>query len=106
MSRAEDQALNHASRRDVLKAAAALTVAFWLPRGAGATRPEAAGAAGSALEPNAFVRIGADDTVTVFAKHLEMGQGVYTGLATIVAEELDADWKNVRVEGAPADAKR
>ena len=52
------------------------------------------------------MRIGADDTVTVFAKHLEMGQGVYTGLATIVAEELDADWRKIRVEGAPADAKR
>src|SRR6185369_7935971 len=77
-----------------------------LPRGAGATRPEAEGAAGSALEPNAFVRIGADSSVTVMAKHLEMGQGVYTGLATIVAEELDADWKSIRVEGAPADAKR
>src|SRR5688572_4292063 len=106
MSAAENDTLNHASRRDVLKAAAVLTVAFWLPRGAGATRQGAEGAAGSALEPNAFVRIGADDTVTVFAKHLEMGQGVYTGLATIVAEELDADWKSIRVEGAPADAKR
>ena len=106
MSAAENDTLNHASRRDVLKAAAALTVAFWLPRGAGATPQGAEGAAGSALEPNAFVRIGADDTVTVLAKHLEMGQGVYTGLATIVAEELDADWKNIRVEGAPADAKR
>ena len=52
MSAAENDTLNHASRRDVLKAAAALTVAFWLPRGAGATRPEAEGAAGSALEPN------------------------------------------------------
>lgn len=106
MSAAQNDTLNYASRRDVLKAAAVLTVAFWLPRGAGATRQGAEGAAGTALEPNAFVRIGADDTVTVLAKHLEMGQGVYTGLATIVAEELDADWKNIRVEGAPADAKR
>ena len=42
--------------------------------------------------------------MTVLSKHLEMGQGVYTGLATIVAEELDADWSQIRVEGAPADA--
>ena len=58
------------------------------------------------FSPNAFLRIGRDDTVTVIAKHLEMGQGSYTGLATLVAEELDADWAQVRVEGAPADAKR
>jgi isoquinoline 1-oxidoreductase beta subunit len=56
--------------------------------------------------PNAFVRVGEDGEVTVIAKHLEMGQGTYTGLATIVAEELDADWKQVRVEAAPADASR
>ncbi len=42
----------------------------------------------------------------MISKHLEMGQGTYTGLATMLAEELDADWKQVRVEGAPADAKR
>ena len=52
------------------------------------------------------MRIGSDDTVTVIAKHLEMGQGTYTGLATLVAEELDADWSRVVVEGAPADAGR
>ena len=56
--------------------------------------------------PNAFVRIGPDNTVTVIVKHLEMGQGTYTGLPTLVAEELDADWSQIRVEGAPADAKR
>ncbi len=56
--------------------------------------------------PNAFLRIGADNTITVIAKHVEMGQGAYTGLATIVAEELDADWTRVRVESAPADASR
>jgi isoquinoline 1-oxidoreductase beta subunit len=56
------------------------------------------------FEPNAFVRIGADDRVTVIIKHLEMGQGTYTGLATLVAEELDAAWSQIDVEGAPADA--
>ncbi|WP_102960733.1 xanthine dehydrogenase family protein molybdopterin-binding subunit [Mangrovicella endophytica] len=51
----------------------------------------------------AFVRIAPDDTVTVLAKHIEMGQGPYTGLATIVAEELDADWSQMRAAAAPAD---
>jgi isoquinoline 1-oxidoreductase beta subunit len=41
------------------------------------------------------LRIGADGTVTVLSKHLEMGQGTYTGIATLVAEELDADWSKV-----------
>ena len=62
-------------------------------------------AEGMTFTANAFVKIGSDNTVTVIAKHLEMGQGVYTGLPTIVAEELDADWAQVRVEAAPADAK-
>lgn len=53
-------------------------------------------------EPMAFVRIGADNKVTVVVKHLDKGQGVATGLATIVAEELDADWSQVRTEFAPA----
>jgi isoquinoline 1-oxidoreductase beta subunit len=52
---------------------------------------------------NPFVRISADGLVTVIAKHFESGQGIYTGLATILAEELDADWSMVRVESAPAD---
>jgi isoquinoline 1-oxidoreductase beta subunit len=56
--------------------------------------------------PNAFVRIASDNTVTVVSKHLEMGQGTYTGLATLLAEELDAEWEQVRVEGAPADVTR
>lgn len=105
MSTHAKNALLHASRRDVLKAGVALTVAVWLPAGA---TPSGAGVKPSAhgLEPNAFVRIGADDTVTVISKHIEMGQGAYTGLATLVAEELDADWKRVRVEGAPADPQR
>lgn len=53
--------------------------------------------------PNAFVRIAPDNSVTVISKHTEMGQGVYTGLATMMAEELDADWSQMRVEAAPAN---
>jgi isoquinoline 1-oxidoreductase beta subunit len=60
--------------------------------------------AATRFEPNAFVRIGTDNRVTVIIKHLEMGQGTYTGLATLVAEELDAAWSQIDVEGAPADA--
>ena len=65
-----------------------------------------ASAAETDLAPNAFLRIAPDGTVTVISKHIEFGQGTYTGLATLVAEELDADWSTVRVESAPADAER
>lgn len=61
-------------------------------------------AAGEPFAANAFVRIGGDGSVTILAKHVEMGQGSYTGLATLLAEELDADWSQVKVEGAPANA--
>jgi len=54
---------------------------------------------------NAFVRVASDNTVTVIVKHLEMGQGTYTGLPTLVAEELDADWTKVRIDDAPLDRK-
>ena len=94
------------SRRRFLQGAAGLTLAVYLPAASAETATSAKVPGGVTFEPNAFVRIGTDDTVTVFAKHLEMGQGSYTGLATIVAEELDASWAQVRVEGAPADAKR
>ena len=95
---------SNVSRRDFLKAGVGLTLGLHLP-GAAAQAGRAA-AATPAFEPNAFVRIGADNTVTVVAKHLEMGQGTHTGLATIVAEELDAAWSQVRIEAAPADASR
>ena len=92
------------SRRRFLQgasvAAAGLVVGFhFSPNG----KAYAAGKAPAAL--NAFVRIAPDGIVTVYAKHVEMGQGSYTGLATILAEELDADWSKVRATGAPADAK-
>jgi isoquinoline 1-oxidoreductase subunit beta len=102
----------HLNRREFLKSStagsAALILGFHIPAGAAeAARPKdiTGKLTVSSFAPNAFVRIGADDTVTVIAKHVEMGQGSYTGLATLVAEELDADWTKVNVEGAPADAK-
>ena len=111
MSGPDTRVAGQRSRREFLKiaggfAVASLTIGFeW----AGTTRRAAALAAtvgGAPFAPNAFLRIGADDSVTVIAKHVELGQGAYTGIATIVAEELDADWTRVRVESAPADAKR
>ncbi|MEO1037192.1 MAG: molybdopterin cofactor-binding domain-containing protein, partial [Pseudomonadota bacterium] len=55
---------------------------------------------------NAFVKIASDNTITVVAKHLDKGQGVTTGLAAIVAEEIGADWSQMRTEFAPADSSR
>ena len=94
------------NRRDFLKlglgASAGLTLGFAVSSArSGMAGPGQAGdaAVGAAeFSPNAFLRIGEDNTVTVIAKHLEMGQGSYTGLATLVAEELDAAWEQVRVE--------
>jgi isoquinoline 1-oxidoreductase subunit beta len=80
-----------------------LVLGVYLPFGAHA----AAGASvkPAAPRPNVFIRIAANDTVTVICKHQDMGQGTVTGLATLVAEELDADWAQMRYEYAPADAK-
>src|SRR6266446_1714772 len=97
------------SRRAVLKGTAGLVIGLYLPGRANAQsgaaqafRPGAAG--GGAFTPNAFVRVGSDDTVTVLIKHIEFGQGPFTGLATLVAEEMDADWSKVRAEHAPSNA--
>jgi isoquinoline 1-oxidoreductase beta subunit len=96
------------ARRAFLKGAGAvgvtaLTIAFDLSFTPG--RASAAPGAPGPFAPNAFVRIGSDGSVTIIAKHVEMGQGSYTGLATILADELDADWTQVRVQSAPADVK-
>lgn len=100
-----DIIIENLSRRRFLQGSAGLTLGFCLPAIATAAAGKASVSTAS-FEPNAFLRIGSDNSVTVISKHLEMGQGTYTGLATILADELDADWKHVRVEGAAADAKR
>ncbi len=91
------------SRRGFLKASAlaggGLIVGFVLP---GAAR--FAAAAAPVFSPNAFLRIGSDNSVTVLCGLSEMGQGVHTAIPMLIAEELDADWSKIRVEQAPTDA--
>ena len=62
-------------------------------------------AAAGIFEPNIWLRIAPDDTVTIMLSQLEMGQGVMTSMPMLVAEELDADWKKIKTEWTPADAK-
>jgi isoquinoline 1-oxidoreductase beta subunit len=95
------------SRRTFLKVTAATSAGFTF--GAVVLPVVAEDAPKAPAEPpppaTAFFRIGRDNTVTVIVKHLEMGQGTFTGLPTLVADELDASWSQIRVEGAPVNAK-
>lgn len=94
------------SRRDFLaRAGGGLVIALTLPSlvRAQVRRMDPSEMRKVAATPNAFLRIAPDDSVTLLSKHIEFGQGSYTGLATLAAEELDADWSQMRVEAAPAD---
>jgi isoquinoline 1-oxidoreductase beta subunit len=91
-------------RRDFLKrsvgATGGLLIVFYLPElGLADTAPSQL-----AFAPNAFLRIGSDGHVRVVLGKSEMGEGVYTSLSMLVAEELEADWSKVHVESAPVDA--
>jgi len=92
------------SRREFLQASGAagggFVLGFFLPGVARAMSEDAGGA--KRFAPNAFVRIGRDNRVTVIVGRSEMGQGVLTSLPQIVAEELDAKWSRVRWEQSPA----
>ena len=91
------------SRRELLQksllSGAGLFVAFHVP---GKARAAPQPAAKQLPAPNAFVRVAPDESVTVLLAHSEMGQGIWTGLAMMIAEELECDWSKIRVEHAPA----
>jgi len=90
------------SRRAILKGGGGLVIGLYLPFGKSFAQTIPA-APEINFSPNAFIRIGTDDTVTVLCKHIEFGQGPLTGMATLVAEELDADWAQMRAEHAPSN---
>jgi isoquinoline 1-oxidoreductase beta subunit len=100
------------SRRDFLKATGIAGGGLMLAIGMGergafggrlALADEAAAPAAKVYPPAAFIRIGEDETVTIVVNKLEFGQGVFTSLPMLIAEELDCDWNKVRPESAPAD---
>jgi len=98
------KAVTAPSRREFLKTGAlisgGLVIGFVIP---GVKRfAVAQPRPGRPLVPNAFLRVGSDDTVTVLLAHSEMGQGIWTALPMLIAEELDADWSKIRVEHAEA----
>jgi len=97
------------TRRAVLAAGAGaglvIAVGGLWPKSALAAAPGPEGVATGPLAPNAFVRVGTDNLVTIVCKHHEMGQGNTTGLASMAADELDADWSLVRTEYAPSNPK-
>lgn len=94
------------SRRSFIKntalVAGGLVVAFSIPQAKRFMGVAQAAEAQPLPAPNAFLRIGTDDTITVLLAHSEMGQGVWTTLPMLIADELDADWNQVKVEHAPA----
>ena len=91
------------SRRSFLATSAALggglVVSLSLPIG----RSEAV--TSEAFAPNAFIRIGTDGQVVLIMPYVEMGQGTYTSIPMLIAEELDVNLKQVRLEHAPPDEK-
>ena len=93
----------HPTRRRLLQSVGLTSAGLWIGFRLGDGRALAAEISTDSWQADAFVRIGTDDLVTVMIKHIEFGQGVSTGLPTIVAEELDAAWEQMRFEHAPAD---
>jgi isoquinoline 1-oxidoreductase subunit beta len=86
------------SRRDFvgagIAAGAGLVIGFYLPHGGGSRK--------ESFSPNAYLRITPDNKVTIVVARSEMGQGVRTALPMILAEELEADWKQIEIEQAGA----
>src|ERR1700716_4474517 len=90
-------------RRAILKGGAGLALGICIAHGGRACAQSPPASASVNIAPNTFLVIKPDNTVTVLCKHIEFGQGPFTGMATLVAEELDADWAQMRDEHAPSN---
>src|SRR2546425_25021 len=95
------KAVTPPSRREFLKTSAlisgGLVIGFVVPGARRFVGAQPLGA-GRPFAPNAFLRVGSDDSVTVLLAHSEMGQGIWTALPMLIAEELDADWSKIKVD--------
>ncbi len=90
------------TRRELLQAAGAFVLGATISVPRMSYGQEVAPPQG-AFDPNVFLRIAPDNTVTLLSKHLEMGQGATTGMAMMVAEELGADWALMKFEHAASN---
>jgi isoquinoline 1-oxidoreductase subunit beta len=93
------------SRRGFIKTSAGvsggLIIGFMVPAYAGRLKNFMPDPGAVIFAPNAFLRIGTDNSIKILLAHAEMGQGIWTTLTLLLAEELDANWKNIKVEHAP-----
>ena len=102
-----DQTLPSVSRRTLLTGglATGFLLAFHLPLRAAANEPVQKDATDGKFAPNAFVRIDETGRTNLMMPQVEMGQGTYTSISAVLAEELDADWSKVEVQHAPPNDK-
>jgi len=96
--------MSNLTRRDFIKSSTilGLSLSVFIPDGIAKAASKIAGA-NMDFSPNAFVNISPNNTITLYMKHLEMGQGIYSGLSTILAEELEVSLDQVKIESAPAN---
>lgn len=96
----ETEIVTAPSRREILKAGAAGGLLLVLP-----LPPSAQASGGAAFAPDAFIRLDTAGKITLIMPQAEMGQGIYTAHAMVLAEELDAAWESVSVEASPPSTK-
>jgi isoquinoline 1-oxidoreductase subunit beta len=97
---------NAVSRRRFLRAAAGAGGGLVLSLNLPIAGNDAVARDADEFEPNAFIRIGQDGQVVLTMPYVEMGQGTYTSISMLIAEELEVDLRQVRLEHAPPDEKR
>src|SRR6202045_1231990 len=96
---------NGLSRRRFLQAGAASGGGLLLSLSLPFARREAEAAGADGFAPNAFIRIGGDGQIVLTMPYVEMGQGTYTAISMLIAEELEVDLNQVRPEHAPPNEK-